>query len=68
MKVYLIILCLCLGGCVGNGNDLETLCMHKDPNQMTDREVEMCKAFMQRPIIVPNQSNFSEQNLLFAGF
>ncbi|MBQ4471877.1 MAG: hypothetical protein II942_01340 [Alphaproteobacteria bacterium] len=50
----MIILSTALVGCVGNGNNLETLCFHKDPNQMTDREVEMCKSFMQRPLIVQN--------------
>lgn len=54
MKIFTIALCLGLVACVNNGNNLETLCLQKDPNQMTDREVEMCKAFVQRPLIVQN--------------
>ena len=51
MKFFIIFLCLAVSACVQSGSNLETLCLHKDPNQMTDREVEMCKALMQRPII-----------------
>ena len=51
MKIFTIALCLGLAACVNNGNNLETLCLNKDPNQMTDREVEMCKALMQRPVL-----------------
>lgn len=54
MKLFTLTLCFGLAACVNNGYDLETLCLHKDPNQMTDREVEMCKIFLQRPIIVSN--------------
>ena len=51
MKIFTMALCLGLAACVNNGNNLETLCLNKDPNQMTDREVEMCKALMQRPVL-----------------
>ncbi|MBQ3696110.1 MAG: hypothetical protein II938_03990 [Alphaproteobacteria bacterium] len=54
MKIFTIALCLGLAACVSGGNDLQTLCLHKDPNQMTDREVEMCKAYLQRPAIYQN--------------
>ena len=54
MKIFIISLGLALTACVSNENHLETLCYHKDPNQMTEREVEICKAFLQRPLIVPN--------------
>ena len=54
MKICIILLCLCLTACSNNLSDLEILCHYKDPNQMTDREVEMCKTFLQRPIVVQN--------------
>lgn len=51
MKFLIISLGLFLTACVDNGTNLQTICLHKDPNAMTDREVEMCKAYLQRPVI-----------------
>ena len=54
MKYFIISLSLFLSACVNNGTNLETMCLHKDPNAMTDREVDMCKAYLQRPVIYQN--------------
>lgn len=54
MKILMICLCLVLTACANNGANLETMCLHKDPNAMTDREVDMCKAYLQRPIVYQN--------------
>lgn len=54
MKYFIISLGLFLTACTNNGTNLETMCLHKDPNTMTDREVDMCKAYLQRPIVYQN--------------
>ena len=51
MKILLMTICLGLAACADTTNNLENLCLHKDPNQLTERELEMCKAFLSRPII-----------------
>ena len=55
MKIFIVSLCLFLSACATNNTpNLPTICLEKDPNTMTDREVEMCKAYLQRPVIYQN--------------
>ena len=55
MKILaLASICCVLTACVDNGTTLGTLCLQKDPNLMTDREIEMCKTYLQRPILYQN--------------
>ena len=54
MKIFISSLLLVLSACSNNANNLQTICLQKDPNDMTDREVEMCKVYLQRPVIYQN--------------
>ena len=50
MKILILTLGLICTAC-STDNQLEKLCLQKDPNQMTEREIDLCKAFLQRPVI-----------------
>ena len=54
MKKLLFIFCLCLSGCTR----IDYLCNHKDPNKMTEREFELCKAYLSSSdTIITNNNN-----------
>lgn len=57
MKKLLFIFCLSLSGCTR----IEHLCYEKDPNMMTQREFELCKAYLSHPeTIVTNNNNIQK--------
>ena len=54
MKKLLFMMCLCLSGC----SRIDYICHDKDPNTMTEREFELCKAYLSRPkTIITNNNN-----------
>jgi len=55
MRKVLFIFCLLLAGCTR----VDRLCYDKDPNLMTQREFELCKAYLSRSetIITNNSGN-----------
>ena len=54
MKKILFIFCLFLAGC----NRIDYLCYDKDPNTMTEREFELCKAYLSHSeTIITNNNN-----------
>jgi len=54
MKIFTISILLFLSACANNTPDLANTCMYKNPDTMSDREMELCKAYFQRPIIYQN--------------
>ena len=53
MKKVLLIICLFLAGC----NHIDYLCYNTDPNQMTEREFELCKAYLSRSETIITNNN-----------
>ena len=54
MKKILFAFCLFLAGC----NRIDYLCHDKDPNTMTEREFELCKAYLSHSeTIITNNNN-----------
>ena len=51
MKLLLVMLTLILCSCTSRPK-IEKLCLDKDPNEMTERELEVCKVYLQPSIIV----------------
>ena len=54
MKKLLFVFGLLLAGCTR----IDHLCYNKDPNVMTQREFELCKAYLARPeTVITNNNN-----------
>ena len=54
MNKILFIFCLLLSGCT----HIDHLCYNKDPNAMTQREFELCKAYLsQSETVITNNNN-----------
>ncbi len=54
MKKILFIFCLLLSDCT----HIDHLCYNKDPNAMTQREFELCKAYLSRSeTVITNNNN-----------
>ena len=57
MRKLLFIFCLILSGCTR----IESLCHDKDPNAMTEREFELCKAYLSHSeTIITNNNNIKK--------
>ncbi len=53
MKKIFFVTCLFLSGCTY----VDRLCYEKDPNTMTEREFELCKAYLSRSeTVITNNS------------
>ena len=57
MKKLLLIICLFLSGCTR----IDYICHDKDPNTMTEREFELCKAYLSHSeTVITNNSNIKK--------
>lgn len=57
MKKLLFIICLCLSGC----SRIDYICYSKDPNMMTEREFELCKAYLSHSeTVITNNNNIKK--------
>ena len=57
MKKLLFVFCLLLAGCTR----IDYLCNHKDPNKTTEREFELCKAYLSSSDTIITNNNSSNK-------